>query len=141
MIGCIQAAAPYGPAVGTEHAKGSAALLAGVRGNLRHPVQAREYSDREPIVTSPSRGAPFEGGSDVATRSNPAGEGFAVPGPPPGSNARPYDGRANRDPGCARLAPDGTTRGVVDHRPGPGGLVVPGGRLHGHRGCPRLRVG
>ena len=78
---------------------------------------AREYSDRELIATSPSRGAPFEGGSDAATRWNPAGEGFAsVPGPPHGSLARPVDGRASRDSGCARfvltalrLAPSVTT--------------------------------
>src|SRR6516162_8272805 len=83
---------------------------------------------------------PSEGGSDAATWWNPAGEGFAVPGLPPGSNALPYDGRANRDPGCARFPPDGTTCGVVGHHPGAGGRVVPGGRLCGHRGCPRLRV-
>jgi len=32
MIDCIRAATPYGPAVGTEHAEGFAARLAGVRG-------------------------------------------------------------------------------------------------------------
>src|SRR5215510_11754068 len=112
-------------------------------GELPSPgTGAREYRDRELIVTSPSRGAPCEGGSDAATPWNPTDEGFAsVRGPPPGSLARPEDGRASRGSGCARVAPDGPTRGVVRHHLGPGGLVVPGGWLCGHRRCPRLRVG
>src|SRR5215467_12402446 len=143
MIGYIRAAAPYGPAVGTEDAERFVARLAGVRGKPPSPgTGERECSGRELIATSPSRGVPSEGGSDAATRWNPTGEGSAsVPGLPNGSVARPVDGRANRGSGCARFAPDGTTRGLVHHRAGPRGHVVPGGRLYGHRGCARLRVG
>src|SRR5690348_17033978 len=70
-----------------------------------------EDSDRELIahVTLPRR--PVRGGSDVATGWNPTGEGSAsVPGPAHGSLARPVAGRARRDSGRARFAPDGTTR-------------------------------
>src|SRR5215468_9383180 len=142
MIGCIRASAPYGPAVGTEHAEGFVARSAGARGTAVARRRRTRISDRELIATSPPRGALFEGGSDVATRWNPTGEGFAsVPRPPLGSVARPVDGRASRDSGCARVAPDGTARGVVRHHLGPRGLVVPGGWLRGHRRCPRLRVG
>src|SRR5258705_4295660 len=44
MIGNIGAATPYGPAVGTKHAKGFAARLAGMRGeppSPHRPVQGR----------------------------------------------------------------------------------------------------
>jgi hypothetical protein len=62
MIGCILMAAPYGPAVGTEEAKGFVARLAGERGTtVASPATgAREYSDRELIATSPP-GAPVRG--------------------------------------------------------------------------------
>jgi hypothetical protein len=72
MIGYIRAAASYGPAVGTEHAEGFVARLAGEREPPSPGTAAREYSDRELIATSPFRGVPFEGGSDVATRWDPA---------------------------------------------------------------------
>src|SRR5262244_1365950 len=127
MIGCIRAPAPYGPAVGTEHAEGFAARSAGVRETAVARRSAREYGGREMIATSPSRGVPSEGGSDAATRWHPAGEGSAsVPGLPLGSVARPGDGRASRGSWCARFAPDGTTRGLVRHRPRLRGHVVPG---------------
>src|SRR5262245_36648573 len=142
MIGCIRAAVPYGPAVGPNTPRDSWRGWPASGEVLSRGTGARECSGRALIATSPSRGATFEGGSDAATRWNPTGEGFAsVPGPPHGSVARPADGRASRDSGCARFVPDGTGRGVLRHQPGPGGHVVPGGRLYGHRRCPRLRVG
>src|SRR5215468_9989374 len=110
MIGNIRAAAPYGPAVGTEHAEGFAARLAGERGiSVVRCKRARmQWLRVDRHVTS--RGVPFEGGSDVATRWNPADEGFAsVPGPSPGSLARPVDGRASRGSGSARFVPDGSS--------------------------------
>src|SRR5215472_16342162 len=120
-----------------------AARLARRAGEPPSPGPAeRERGDRELIATSPSRGAPFEGGSDAATRWNPTGKGFAsVPEPSHGSVAWPVNGRANRDSGRARFAADSTTGGIVRHRPGPGRIVVPVGWLYGHRRCPRLRVG
>src|SRR5690242_5044219 len=107
MIGGIRAAVPYGPAVGTDAPGVFAARLAGERGNHRRPVQARaNTSDREPIATSPSHGCPSEGGSDAATRWNPADEVFAsVPGPPLESLARPGDGRRPERRRSSRPAP------------------------------------
>src|SRR5215471_12861228 len=131
------------PLSAIEHAEGFRGVAGWAAGESPSPGPAkREHGDRELIAASPSRGAPFEGGSDAATRWNPTGGGFAsVPEPPYRSLARPVDGRASRGSGCARFAADGTARGVVRHHPGPGGLVVPGGWLCGHRRCPRLRVG
>src|SRR5215470_20393497 len=144
MIGCIRAVAPYGPAVGTEDAEGFVARSAGVREPLSpaSPGTRARAQDRELIAAAPSRGAPSEGGSDAATRWISTGEGSAsVPGLPHGSVARPVGGRASRDSGRARFFADGTARGVVHDHPGPGGRVMPGGWLCGHRRCPRLRVG
>src|SRR5215469_8035624 len=122
MIRCIRATAPYGPAVGNRTSRGLRGAAGRRAGEPPPPGTAgREYGDCELIATSPSRGAPFEGGSDAATRWNPTGKGFAsVPEPSHGSVAWPVNGRANRDSGCARFAADSTAGGIVRHRPGPG---------------------
>ena len=60
----------------SAHAEGFVARLASTRGTAARYGRGG-HSDRELIATSPFRGVPFEGGSDVATRWNPADEGFA----------------------------------------------------------------
>src|SRR5215470_9618345 len=108
----------------SAHAEGLVTRLASMRRTAARYGRSG-HSDRELIAPSPSQGAPSEGGSDAATQWNPTGKGFAsVRGLPHGSVARPVGGRASRDSGCARLAFDGTARGVVRHRPGPRGRVV-----------------
>ena len=64
MIGCIRAAAPYGPAVGTEDAEGFVARSTGVREPLwtriaRYPCG--EHRDRELIAAAPSPRRPVRG--------------------------------------------------------------------------------
>src|SRR5262245_36655411 len=101
MIGGIQAAAPYGPAVGTERAEGFVARL-GRRAGEPPPSRvtgSRVHGcDGELSMTCRITllSAPFEGGSDAATRWHSMGGGLAsVPESSDGSLARPVDGRAS----------------------------------------------
>src|SRR4249919_1870622 len=134
MIGCIRAAAPYGPAVGTERAERFAARFGRRAGDPPSPASPGTGARANVVTTSDrlaprhlSQGAPFEGGSDAATRWNSTGEGFAsVPEPPYGSLARPVDGRASCDSGGVRVLPDRRRGGAVYHHVRTGRDVMSG---------------
>src|SRR5262245_37636485 len=61
MIGCIRAAAPYGPAVSTEWARAGSWRSWPACGEPPSPGLSARVRDRELIATPPSRGARFEG--------------------------------------------------------------------------------